>query len=163
MTKYFLFILLIFSSCTFEKPTEFSEKAMNDLLLNIDNQVISWKEILEKHQEKKVFIAIWASWCADCVKGIPELKKIQSENPSVSFIFISVDRNMNSWKNGIKKYQLEGTHYYLPKGMKNGDFADFIGLSWIPRYLIVDKIGKIALFKATKITDKAILETLKAN
>lgn len=163
MIKYFLIILIIFSSCTFEKPTDFSEKALKDLLLNTENKEISLKEILQNHKEKKVFITLWASWCGDCIKGIPELKKIQSKNPSVSFVFISVDKSLNSWKNGIKKYQLEGNHYYLPKGMKNGDFVNFIGLSWIPRYLIVDKNGKIALFKATKITDKAILETLKVN
>ena len=58
---------------------------------------------------------------------------------------------------------IKGAHYNLPKGMKVGDFVDFLNLSWIPRYLVVDEKGNILLFKATNASDKNIRSALKTN
>ena len=44
---------------------------------------------------------------------------------------------------------------------KKGASGDFLNLCWIPRYVVVNESGEITLFKATKITDKNILEALK--
>ncbi len=44
---------------------------------------------------------------------------------------------------------------------KKGTFGKFLGLWWIPRYVVVNEFGEIILFKATKITDKNILKALK--
>ena len=44
---------------------------------------------------------------------------------------------------------------------KKGGLGDFLNLWWIPRYVVVNEIGEILLFKATKITDKNISEALK--
>jgi hypothetical protein len=41
-----------------------------------------------------------------------------------------------------------------------GKFGKSIKLDWIPRYMIIDKNGKIALYKATESTDPKIEETL---
>jgi len=57
-------------------------------------------------------------------------------------------------------YALNADHYYMMEG-KKGAFGDFLNLWWIPRYVVVNESGEITLFKATKITDKNILEALK--
>jgi hypothetical protein len=44
---------------------------------------------------------------------------------------------------------------------KKGALGKFLGLWWIPRYLVINEFGEITLFKATKITDKNILKALK--
>ena len=72
-----------------------------------------------------------------------------------------VDEKNTSWKRGIQKFKIDGEHYNFPKGMNTGDFVDFINLSWIPRYLVIDENGNISLFKATKSSDKRIVEALK--
>jgi hypothetical protein len=41
-----------------------------------------------------------------------------------------------------------------------GVFGKSIKLNWIPRYMVVDKAGKIALFKAIEADDEKIAETL---
>ncbi|PQJ76018.1 TlpA family protein disulfide reductase [Polaribacter gangjinensis] len=163
MKKYSIILLLFLTSCSFETPTKFSEKALNENLISIQNETVLFKEIIEKYQGKKVLINVWASWCADCIKGLPELKKIQKSYPSVIFLNISVDENSLGWRKGIERFQILGEHYNLPKGMKNGDLVDFLNLRWIPRYIIVDEKGSISLFKATKITDERILATIKTN
>ncbi|HCY98232.1 MAG TPA: redoxin, partial [Polaribacter sp.] len=49
----------------------------------------------------------------------------------------------------------------LPKGMKVGAFVDFIDLSWIPRYIVINETGVITLFNATKASDSLLQAALK--
>ena len=46
----------------------------------------------------------------------------------------------------------------MSKGMKNGDLVEFLDLSWIPRYLVLDEKGKISLFNAIDASDQKIKE-----
>jgi thiol-disulfide isomerase/thioredoxin len=161
MKKIILFILIISPSCNLETPKEFNEKSYKERLFSVDDSSTTFKEILNSYKGKKVLIDVWASWCRDCIKGMPSVKKLQTEFPEVVFLFLSVDERKNSWKRGITKYRLVGEHYNLPKGMKNGDFVDFLNLGWIPRYLVIDEQGKILVFNATKASDKRIIEALR--
>ena len=157
----FLLITLVLTSCNFETPTQFSEKALNDTVYSINDKTQTFKEVLAQYKGKKILIDVWASWCGDCIKGLPTVKKLQKEFPDVVFLFLSVDKKQNSWKKGVQRFRIEGEHYNLPKGMKDGDLVDFLGVSWIPRYIVVDKQGSITVFNATKASDKRIVEALK--
>jgi len=156
-----LVLLCIFVSCNFETPTEFSEKALNEKLYNLEDVTSTLNEVINQHKGKKILIDVWASWCRDCLVGLPKVKELQKEFPEVIFLFLSVDERIGSWKRGVKRYNLKGEHYNLPKGMKNGDLVDFLNVSWIPRYLVVDEKGKITLFKATDASDNDIITALK--
>lgn len=162
MKKHLLiFILSItFWSCKAqEAPTQFSAEALNDTFISIQNENISLKNILEKYKGKTIFIDVWASWCGDCVKGMPKVKVLQEKYKDVVFLFLSADRSLESWKKGIEKYQVNGAHYFMPKGMKSV-FSKSIDLDWIPRYLIIDPQGNIKLYKAIKADDSNLLQAL---
>jgi thiol-disulfide isomerase/thioredoxin len=161
MKKIILLVCIALMGCNTEIKTEFSEKAYAEMLFSVDNTSQTFKEVIATFKGKKMLVDVWASWCRDCIQGLPEIQQLQKELPEVVFLFLSVDERQRSWKNGIKKYGIEGEHYNLPKGIKNGDFVDFLNLSWIPRYLVIDEEGKIAVFNATKISDKRIVEALK--
>mgnify|MGYP000280060685 CR=1 FL=1 len=161
MRKIFLVCIVFLTSCNFETPTEFSEKALNDTALSLDGTSITIKGLIQHYKGKKILIDVWASWCADCIKGLPKIKDLQKEFPEVVFLFLSVDENNAAWKKGIQRFKIEGEHYNLPNGMKDGDFVDFLGLRWIPRYLVINENGFVDLFKATKATDKNIVLALK--
>ena len=159
-----IFILAVFfSSCNFETPTQFSDTAKTDVLNSLSGGKASFKEVIGEYKGKKVFIDIWASWCADCIKVMPIIKRLQREFPKVVFLFLSVDKKSSAWKKGIQRFQMKGAHYNLPKGMQNGAFVDFVHLSWIPRYMVIDETGAISLFKATNSSDKSIVSALKKN
>ncbi|MHB0754304.1 TlpA family protein disulfide reductase [Polaribacter sp. M15] len=161
MKKIFiLFAVLLLFSCS-EDQKQFSEEANLEMLVGLDKSKTTLREVLHQHKGKKIMIDVWASWCKDCIVGFPKVKALQKEFPEVVFLFLSVDRSNPSWKKAIKKYNLKGEHYNLPNGMNDGDFVDFINLSWIPRYMIVDEKGEITLFKATKATDKNIRKALQ--
>ena len=159
MKKLFLvFFIIGFTGC--ETPTQFSEEAVQEKFLNWEEEEVTFQEVLHQYRGKKVLIDVWASWCKDCIVGLPDLKRVQEEHPNVNYVFLSLDRNIQSWKNGVNRFQISGEHYFMKAG-KKGAFGDFLNLWWIPRYVVLNEQGEIVLFKAIKITDKNITEALK--
>lgn len=152
--KYLLVLSLAFftSHSQAQDLLAFPEEALNDVFLTEDASEITLEAILDKHEGKTVFIDVWATWCRDCIKGMPKVKKIQSEFKDVEFVFLSLDKEEKSWKKGIKKYQLVGDHYYVSSGWK-GSFSTTINLDWIPRYMVVDPSGKITVYRAVEADD----------
>ena len=155
----FLFVTTLLS-CQNRVETQFSEAALNDALLTLNDDSILFKSILEKHQGKTLFIDVWASWCKDCLEGLPGVKALQAKHPEVDFVFLSLDKTQKAWKKGIKRLEIKGDHYFMQSGWK-GDMGTFLDLDWIPRYMIIDKQGTIKVFKAIKTSDITLLNNLK--
>ncbi|MGQ7944572.1 TlpA family protein disulfide reductase [Flavobacterium sp. WC2509] len=142
------------------QKTEFSKIALSESLLTTDGNQIKFQDILKKQEGKITVIEVWASWCGDCVKAMPKLKELQASNPNVSYVFLSMDKTADKWKEGIEKHQLKGSHFMANDGMK-GTFGTAIDLDWIPRYIIIDKKGKIVVYRAIETDFEQINETLK--
>ncbi len=153
-----ILFLISLMSCA-EDPTQFADVVLNDSMVNLDANKIQFKDILKKHEGKQIVLNVWASWCRDCIVGMPDLKALQSDFPDADFVFLSVDRNEVIWKRSIKRYNLKGDHYFIPDGQK-GVFGDFLNSNWIPRYMVLGQEGHIKLFKAKKATDTNIRNTL---
>ena len=156
------FVIALITSCSNAQKTEFSKEALAEKLVAFDGNEIQFQDILNKHKGKSIVIEFWASWCGDCIKAMPKIKALQTENPNVDYVFISLDKNAEKWKLGIEKHELKGHHYWISDkdGMK-GSFGKAVNLDWIPRYIIVDKTGKIALYKAIETDFDKINSTLK--
>lgn len=160
--KQLVILIIAFAtfSCTKAQKSQFSEEALSEKLLAVDGGQVTFKDILKKHEGKTLVIEVWASWCSDCVKAMPKVKELQENNPDVSYLFLSADKTADKWKIGIKKHELKGDHFMMNDGMK-GVFGKAIDLDWIPRYIIVDKTGKIVLYRAIETDFDKINETLK--
>tara|TARA_R110002049_G_scaffold58113_5_gene158431 strand:- start:13727 stop:14215 length:489 start_codon:yes stop_codon:yes gene_type:complete len=157
--NYLVVLLVSFFSCNTEIPTQFSEEALNDTFITLEGKTIAFKDILDTYKDQTLVIDIWASWCGDCIKGMPKVKALQEEYKNATYIFLSLDRSQEAWKKGVKKYNVEGEHYYMQSGWE-GPFGKFADLDWIPRYMVVDAEGNITLFKAVKANDKRIKQIL---
>lgn len=155
-----LIVTFAFISCSNAQKTEFSKKALTEKLLAADGNQIAFQDILKNHEGKTVIIEVWASWCGDCVKALPKIKELQTNNPDITYLFISMDKTPVRWKMGIEKHELKGEHFMANDGMK-GVFGRAINLNWIPRYIIIDKTGKIVLYKAIETDFDKIKTTLK--
>ena len=155
-------IAFISFSCSQAQKTAFSKEALSEKLLATDGSQVTFKNILKKYKGKTLVIEAWASWCGDCVKAMPKLKELQANNPNVSYLFISADKTADKWKAGIEKHELnKGDHYMMNDGMK-GLFGKAIDLDWIPRYIVVDKTGKIVLYRAIETDFEKINSTLQS-
>ncbi len=160
MKKIFLLFTIALLTLSCEGQTKFSEAALSNNLSSLEDSKIAFKDILKQYEGKTVVIEVWASWCGDCVKNMPKLKELQANNPEVVYVFLSVDKTAEAWKKGIEKHELKGDHYLIADGMK-GEFGKAINLDWIPRYIIIDKTGKIALYRAIETDFDKIKTTLK--
>ena len=154
-----LVIVLVNVSCQAQKK-EFSKEALNSKLIALDGKEVAFKDIIGNNRGKTVVVEIWASWCSDCVKAMPKLKELQQKNPDVAYVFISMDKAEDKWKAGIEKHEIKGEHFWATDGMK-GLFGKAIDLDWIPRYIIIDKKGKIVLYRAIETDFDKIDSTLK--
>ncbi|WP_396139197.1 TlpA family protein disulfide reductase [Flavobacterium sp.] len=146
--------------CAQKEETSFKKEGLENVMVTTENKPITFAEILKKYEGKTIVIDVWASWCSDCVKGMPKVKELQEKNPEVTFLFISMDKSYESWLKGIEKYEVKGEHYLTADGMK-GVFGNSIDLDWIPRYMVVNKKGKIALYKVIEADDKKLIKTLE--
>jgi thiol-disulfide isomerase/thioredoxin len=162
MKKIFaLFIAFVAISCTnAQQKTAFSKEALSETLLATNDSQVAFKDILKKYKGKTLVVEVWASWCGDCVKAMPKIKELQANNPDVAYVFISMDKAADKWKTGIEKHELKGEHFMANDQMK-GVFGKAIDLDWIPRYIIIDKKGKIVLYRAIETDFDKINETLK--
>jgi thiol-disulfide isomerase/thioredoxin len=156
-----LLIVLVTISCTESnaQKTTFSKKALSETLLTTTENQIAFQDILKKYKGKTLLIKFWASWCGDCIKAMPKIKELQATHPEVAYMFISLDKTADKWKAGIEKYNLSGAHF-MANDQMNGVFGKAVDLDWIPRYLIVDKTGKIVLYRAIESDFSQINSTL---
>lgn len=155
------FVLIVVVSCSkAQDKAKFSEKALTEIMLNLEGDEVVFKDIIKAYKGKRVVIDVWASWCGDCIGGLPRVKELQSDYKNSIYLFLSVDKNYDAWKRGIEKYQIRGEHFFIPAGW-DSDFNKSIDLDWIPRYIVVDETGAIELFKATKATDKKLEKAIK--
>lgn len=157
---YTTLCLFCFLSCNTEAPKQFSEAPLNDVFINLDGDEITLKSILEKHKGKTIVVDIWASWCGDCLRNMPKVKALQDTYKDVVYLFLSLDRGQKAWKKGIEKYQVVGEHYYMPNA-KKCDFADFVNISWIPRYMVINGASEIVVFNVIEANDEKLIQALK--
>lgn len=163
MKKIFVLATMLISTlgCAQKEETSFKKEGLENIMVTTENKPITFAEILKKYEGTTIVIDIWASWCSDCVKGMPKVKALQEKYPEVTFLFISMDKSYESWLYGIQKYEVKGEHFLTSDGMK-GVFGKSINLDWIPRYMVVDKTGKIALYKVIEADDEKLIKTLES-
>ena len=83
-------IVLVFVSCHAQKaePTKFSEAALNDQFISYEGgEEITLSNILKQYKGKTIVIDVWASWCGDCLKGLPKVKALQATYSEVEYVF----------------------------------------------------------------------------
>jgi len=106
----------------------------------------SLDDCLQPFKGKKIYIDIWSIFCGPCKKEFEHNERLKEilKNKGVDILYISLDgdKYKNRWKDMIKYYNLSGYNIRANKKLitdlekKFGNFA-------IPRYLIIDKQGKI--------------------
>ena len=76
MKKIFFSLLVVLStiSCIQAQKTSFDKEALDNVMYATDKTDITFEKILNKYKGKIVVIDVWASWCSDCIKGLPKVK-----------------------------------------------------------------------------------------
>ncbi len=108
-------------------------------LYDINNSIVT----LESLQGKLVYIDIWATWCIPCVNEIPALKELEREfrNKDIQFVSICLKDSKEQFEKMVKEKELGGIQLFAPD--ENISFFKEYFLSGIPRFILIDKEGKI--------------------
>lgn len=140
---------------------DFPDSVKQVPLTQLGGEEIPFSEMIDKYKGKKVVIDYWASWCKDCVGGLPKVKDLQNitKDLDVVYVFLSIDKEEEKWKAAIDKFNIKGEHYWIKEGWKN-PFSNYIVTDWIPRYLLINEEGRITMSKVIRATDPKMLNAI---
>jgi thiol-disulfide isomerase/thioredoxin len=102
---------------------------------------------LEAFKGKVVYIDLWASWCVPCREETPSLKTLYSkykDDQRIAFISIAVLDEKRKWEKALA----EDRPTWLQLFDKEGNVAKSYAANTIPRFVLIDKQGKIVDFNA---------------
>ncbi|MEM6807440.1 MAG: TlpA disulfide reductase family protein, partial [Bacteroidota bacterium] len=118
---------------------------------------------LDDYKGTYVYIDIWATWCAPCIKEIPHLKKLEESyhDENITFISISVDQEMayDKWKAMIEDKELKGVQLLADNAMDSPFMKAYLVES-IPRFILIDPEGKIIHADAPRPSEPELRELL---
>lgn len=104
------------------------------------------KEIsLKDFYGKVIYIDVWATWCGPCRKEIPKFAELVERfkgNNKVEFISISVDEDEDAWKELIATDKPAWPQYRLTPE-QNKKFSTAMGITGIPRFILIGSDGKL--------------------
>ncbi len=94
-----------------------------------------------------VVLDFFATWCGDCRKDLPEMKKLfqKYDMEGVEFIGISFDTDSEVLQNFMDKEQIHWRVLSELKKMKDSQMAQDYHIQWIPTMYLLDTEGRVAL------------------
>lgn len=115
-----------------------------------------------------VYIDVWATWCAPCIREIPALKKLDAQyhGKNIEFVSLSIDDNTRhggswdkaktSWKNMVGNKSLSGIQLLASNGWQS-DFVQSYKIDGIPRFILIDPDGNIVSADAPRPSDPSLI------
>lgn len=102
---------------------------------------------LEELRGKTVLVDVWATWCAPFRREMPYLEKIKDEfvtHDNIVFLNVSVGNNIDAWEKYLgKDGLLQGININ-----KDGSIYRQYNIAGVPKYILVDRDGKIFSYDA---------------
>lgn len=121
---------------------------------------LSGKEYtLKDFRGKYVYIDMWATWCGPCRREMPYLKALEEKfaDAQIVFLGLSVDKDKAAWEKMVGEGNMTGVQLYLGT---ESSFMDAYRVEGIPRFILLDKEGRIISNDMSRPSEDATAETL---
>jgi thiol-disulfide isomerase/thioredoxin len=108
------------------------------------NDLNGKKVSISDFKGKILFIDIWNTACMPCIAEMPYLNKLEHDMAGNDIVFLSIscDNKAAQWKKFLQERNITGGNQLILDTVK-GNFFDKMGKSGIPRFIILDKEGKV--------------------
>ncbi|MDH8701702.1 thiol-disulfide isomerase/thioredoxin [Dysgonomonadaceae bacterium PH5-43] len=114
----------------------------SDILMSMNDSQITLADMFNEYKGKYIYLDFWASWCGPCRSLMPKSHELKAKyKDDVRFVYVSIDKDAPAWKMAVKQENLSPEDSYLIS-----DKSEFIKnkqVKTIPRYMIIDREGKI--------------------
>lgn len=116
---------------------------------------------LEEFKGKLVYIDVWGSWCAPCMAEVPHLKELEENLKGKDIVFVSIDVHDSKevWQKTVQENKLGGVQLYAPE-FDVAFFNDYV-VQAFPRFILIDKEGKVLDRNAKRPSDPTLQEELE--
>jgi len=96
-------------------------------------------------KSKYILIDFWASWCAPCIREMPNIKAISNLYPKdkLEIISVSLDHNFTNFKAAIDKNGMNWTQIYNGWVMINS-----YAVGSVPQIFLIDRNGMVVYSRA---------------
>lgn len=140
-----------------ERPLQAGDRCPNFSFEDIHGKKVSLKALRGKY----IFIDIWATWCPPCRDELPFLKVLEEKfkDKNIWFVSISCDNDKKKWIEMVKGDKLGGIQLHMGD---DWSFMEAFGNRRIPRFILVDRKGKIISPKTTRPSEPETETMLKA-
>ena len=124
---------------------------------DIENNLVSLSDL----KGKIVYVDIWATWCSFCVKEIPFLNKLEKEFKDKEIQFVSICKNDKKeyWMKMVNEKKTGGIQLFAPDN-NNSFFKEYV-VQAVPRFILIDKYGKIIDINAKRPSDPELRKLLE--
>lgn len=112
------------------------------------------QEDLSAYAGKVVLVDFWATWCAPCIKALPQLRELHGQLPAEDFtlLSISVDDELETVTTFLQEEAMPWASWHV------GSTSE-VGEAWnvkaYPTYILVDRQGRI-LARTNRLDDGLI-------
>ena len=116
----------------------------NVILKDVNGNIVDFSSFRGKY----VYIDMWASWCAPCLKEVPALQQLEKElkNDKVVFVSISIDSTEEPWKKKMEEKNMHGNQLWNP----DNSLGQALNVKGIPFFVIYDPEGKLYMHGAPR-------------
>lgn len=135
-------------------PVEIGKPAPDFTLENLEGEQVTLSEL----KGKNVLINFWATWCPYCVKEMPDLDKLYTENKDNDFVVLAID--VGEPKSDVEKYLSENPYEFPVLLDKDGKISMQYLVRGIPTSYMIDKEGNIRGIKMSMMTYPEMQEML---
>ncbi len=142
-------LLALFSLSSFACNTNDGKVIPDFTFTTLEGETITQKDL----KGDVTIVCVWATWCGDCIREIPELNELVSKyegNDKVNFIALS-DEDEATVQKSLNRFPFNFTHIVNSKA-----YSDQLKTSitkHFPQVLVIDKDLKV-VFDVTENKDK---------
>lgn len=100
---------------------------------------------VSEYRGKYVLIDYWATWCAPCIKSIPDVQKLVNDIADLNdaeVLSISLDEEKDRWLDTVGSKQMTWGQGIVGD-IKDTNSGKAMGISSVPHYIVLDPQGTI--------------------